>query len=498
MKAVCFWPSVFLCSTVIWNSIVLTVQTSQPCGEENGGGICPEGNTCCLLSDGRGSGCIPSDMGALNAVCCDDGETGCAVGYQCVQERFIINNKDNGGKSNLQKNFCVNHSGKDDPLVQRMPRYRLCHTDEIRTVHGLRVEAIERKERENREELVAELAYYSSHGPIEQLPHNLDWDLIFVLVHGSGRNADDYFCSGTAMVELQSRYDNVLLIAPLFYGEHDPRPINHPFLYWEDSGSGPWRYGADALGPAAISSYAAMDAMMDSIRRHVPNLPHIVMAGHSAGGQFVQRWTLLTDRWESQRMHAVVANPSSYAYLTPLRFVDGVWKVPSISDNTSCPHYNQWEWGLDDGGPIEVPYRKSVANNGTELVERFLLHRKVVYLAGGADRCNVSGMDRTGWCYSHGLETECVDELQGPNRRKRSRRYFQSLQRLPITRSAGSRGPPSHVRYLVPGVGHDHALMFQSEVGLHALFEAFQNEEKEEPRETGLSTRFDWDVDIPS
>ena len=131
----------------------------------------------------------------------------------------------------------------------------------------------------------------------------------------------------------------------------------------------------------------------------------------------------------------------------------------------SPPHYNQWEWGLDDGGPIEVPYRKSVANNGTELVERFLLHRKVVYLAGGADRCNVSGMDRTGWCYSHGLETECVDELQGPNRRKRSRRYFKSLQRLLIMQSAGSRGPPSHVRFLVPGVGHDHALMFQSEVG---------------------------------
>jgi hypothetical protein len=45
----------------------------QACTLDLGGGICPEGNTCCRKPDGS-SGCIASDMGKYNATCCNDGE----------------------------------------------------------------------------------------------------------------------------------------------------------------------------------------------------------------------------------------------------------------------------------------------------------------------------------------------------------------------------------------------------------------------------------------
>jgi hypothetical protein len=100
----------------------------------------------------------------------------------------------------------------------------------------------------------------------------------------------------------------------------------------------------------------------------------------------------------------------------------------------------------------------------TELVEtqmttqRFAT-RQLVYLAGSQDICNITGHDK-GWCYSHGLETSCMDKLQGPNRLARSERYFLSLQTMGVL----------HIRLLVPGVGHDHSLIFNSDNGLRAMF----------------------------
>lgn len=391
--------------------------------------MCPDGNTCCLLQDGS-SGCIASDMGKYKASCCGDGVTGCAVGYACRHK----------GKA------CIASNKKIDPLVRVLPRYRLCKVKDTETnLHGFVVAP------------GALLAYYSSHGPIESV--NKFPEMVLIVVHGANRNADDYFCSVSAAVELQRRFSNILLIAPRFYSESDKRD-NLSFLFWEDSRDGPWRYGADALGPAPISSFSALDELVQSIWRYFPNIMQLTIAGHSSGGQLVQRWTLLTSFWRYGRMQSVIANPSSYAYLTPGRLIHGKWSIPSDGD---CPHYNQWEWGLDEGGDLEVPYRDHALRNISHVVKRFQ-HRRVLYLVGGLDRCNVSS---PGWCDSHGLETTCMDKLQGSNRLERNERYMRSIRELGIR----------HKNRVIQSVGHDHSLMFQSPAGLDALFEIYHVEQ---------------------
>jgi pimeloyl-ACP methyl ester carboxylesterase len=416
--------------------VALTCSLDQ-CSEDRGGGFCPAGNTCCLRYDGM-SGCIPNDLGSNNATCCEDGRTGCAVGYHC--------------RSN---ETCVAGEGHNDPLVQILPRYKLGTTDKLRQVHGLPVTKD------------AKLPYYSSLGDIsEGVRESGKVTRVIVVVHGAGRNADDYFCSAMAILEQQSNLasDSVLVIAPRF-----PVPTDTDLdlsgggiaVRWKDDGSGPWRYGGDAIWPEYArnySSYNAMDQIVSIVsdRSRFPNIQHVAIIGHSSGGQFVQRWSLLTAHWD-HRFRAVVANPSSYAYLFPMRFYDGQWQRPSLAD---CPQYNQWEWGLDRGGSLVAPYVEAVLN-GTDishLTQRFAA-RQVVYLSGSQDICNVTGHE-DGWCYSHGLEATCMDEIQGSNRLERNLRYFLSLSKMNVP----------HLRMVISGVGHDHSLMFNSANGLRAIF----------------------------
>ena len=423
------------------------------------------------------SGCIPNDLGSWNATCCSDGVTGCAVGYHCASSNSTA------GDSNM---YCV--AGADanlDPLVQSLPRYRLCQGNPatLTRIHGLPVS--------NDDANDAKLAYYSSYGDITDFTteHASAIEMALIVVHGANRNADDYFCTATAAVAQQHVYNktNVLTIAPWFAVAKDhvpPLVEGGQAMLWSDemSSNGAWRYGAGAVFPESVngwSSFEAMDALVQVLLNDslFPNLQRITVAGHSSGGQFVQRWSLTTSVWnnpqyfgadkrrQAVRMRGVVANPSSYAYLTPLRYRNLEWKLPEAD----CPDYNQWEWGLDAGtGNFFVPYvQHAIQQHGiATLVQRYAA-RELLYLAGSRDACNVSSTstNTAAWCNSHGLETTCRDECQGPNRWERHLRYMASLK-LVFDGNTTS----NHTSIIIPGVGHDHSLIFNSPDGLEALF----------------------------
>ena len=334
-----------------------------------------------------------------------------------------------------------------DPLVQKMPRYQLCNARGINRIHGFIVG-----------DKGASLAYYSSHGPVEQVVDSPEMALI--VVHGAQRNGDDYFCSANAAVEMQKLFSDVLVIAVQFYSEADER-ADPSFLYWEESKDGPWRYGENSVGPAHISSFGAMDELTQYLWKSFPSMDRMVITGHSSGGQFVQRWALLTPAWayeDKLKTRVVVANPSSYAYLFPLRYIQDQWRIPDGSD---CHLYNQWEWGLEMDMKMlkKNPYVYAQLQNKTMLLERYR-KRKLFYLVGGQDQCNVSSH---GWCNSHGLETTCMDNLQGATRLERNENYILSLFKLEMRQN--------HVRTVVQGIGHDHSLIFQSIEGQNAIFE---------------------------
>ncbi|KAG7364900.1 hypothetical protein IV203_038103 [Nitzschia inconspicua] len=451
MRLISDIPVLLYLSYAVLNSFLLHTLAYEVCSNEAGGedGICPNGDTCCRRPD-NSWGCIASDMGRYTATCCsDDSFTGCPVGYTCRSEEHDC----------MALNNSTSHFA--DPLTRVLPRYRLCHANEIRTVHGLLVNASSTKN----STIHAEIPYFSNMGPLERIPANVSStvDMALIIIHGATRNGDDYFCAAKATLELQDRFSNVLILSLNYYSVSDDRP-RHSLLYWNSKDAdGQWRYGADSGGPVRYSSFSVLDQVVGQVQRQFANLQRITVTGHSAGGQLTQRWALLSDVPQdggNYHFQTVVANPSNYAYLSPHRYMNGSWTIPN---NINCPDYDKWEWGLQSGGDADVRYRdEALAKNVTAVLERYKT-RNVYYLVGGLDRCNVSESEASGWCHSHGLETKCMDMWQGSNRYERNSRYVASLRRLGF-------GGKHHQRLVIPGVGHDHSMMFQSPNGIHAIY----------------------------
>src|SRR5205823_11878188 len=87
---------------------------------------------------------------------------------------------------------------------------------------------------------------------------------------------------------------------------------------WPCSGDS-WRSGGAADKDGKLTSYDFADALLKKLanRKAFPNIRAIVVAGHSAGGQFVNRYEMANQVHDAlgAPITYVVANPSSYAYL---------------------------------------------------------------------------------------------------------------------------------------------------------------------------------------
>lgn len=287
------------------------------------------------------------------------------------------------------------------------------------------------------------LPVYTSHdwsGPLPGVTRAV------IVIHGQSRNADTYFMSSErAAAAAEADVDGVLIIAPQFLAVADMTGHGLPaeLLHWQ---AGDWPAGLPAQGPVPISSYDVIDRILARLadRRLFPALQHVVLAGHSAGGQLVQRYAVvgrgedaLTGRGISLRY--VVANPSSYLYFDDVRS-----NPPSPG---ACPGFNRWKYGLT-GAP---PYVGEVDAVGLET--RYIA-RDVVYLLGGADNDP----------HEPSLDKSCAGEAQGPNRHARGLAFFAELRR---------RHPDLRHRMMeAPGIGHDGGGMLNSAPGVDALFDA--------------------------
>ena len=496
-----------------------TTQALEFCGSQQGGGVCPTGNTCCPFSTASSpsvanrtlktssSACIPNDLGSHNATCCHDDKiakvfdrtklftgsgttttkSGCPVGYACTTHSDDNPDRTEGTQFCLANDSFVNI----DPLLPVLPRYPIYPCPQIKHIYGFSSHNVSNTKK---------LAYYSSHGDIQKSMASsttLNWKSsirhVVIMIHGANRNADDYFCSLHAIAQHQQMNPSeILLLVPWFVSTSDSPVIplvngGEPYR-WDTSRdvSGPWRYGANAVSSSTsfeTSSFALLDGIVSyvlgtAIRPQFPNLQRLVVAGHSSGGQFVQRWSMLTPTWDDERMKSIVANPSSYAYLTPMRHIDTEWRLPNSDELRLCPDYNEWEWGIGTAlfqqHPMPTkPYRSCIdtvppyvqnalSRYGTVLnLTSIFSIRNISYLVGGLDVCNIPNTKKpNGWCNSHGLETSCRDMMQGSNRLERHYWYCASLQILNI----------SHDCFVVPGVGHDHSFMYSSEIGVASIF----------------------------
>lgn len=295
---------------------------------------------------------------------------------------------------------------------------------------------------------------------------NTDITRLLVIVHGKRRDADRYFDTGRAAAFLAHALADTAIVAPQM-ASADPdcgdslAPTQVSFACTGDN----WRSGAPALSPPDITSFDFIDAIVRQAARPevFPNLRRVVVAGHSAGGQFTQRYALANRLHDELgvTMDYVVANPSSYAWpdaLRPLPTGDARPQaaLEAYDDDEphanfafgtvtpeDCPHYDRWPFGLDGR-------RGYAAQGARDALARQLASRHTVYLLGESDTLPVAGLDQS-----------CAAMLQGPTRRARGEAFVAYLRqhwraRLDV--------------HIVQNCGHNARCMFISEEALPHLF----------------------------
>jgi hypothetical protein len=265
-----------------------------------------------------------------------------------------------------------------------------------------------------------------------------------IVIHGLLRNADSYF-AGAERAQAAAGPDGAqaIMVAPQFLADFDLPVHNVPpgTLGWNWNR---WARGEPALTPAPISTFAAIDAVVERLASPAlfPNLRTIVVAGFSAGGQVVQRYAVVGQAEQGLRpgvaVEYVVSDPSSYLYFTPDR------PEPAIAP--TCAKFNDWHYGFGHGIP---PYVQGTP----QALEARYIRRHVTYLLGMADTDPNHIV----------LDKSCAGEAEGPQRFARGHNYWSWLQ-------ARHGSALKQTLIDVPGIAHEGNKMFNTACGLHTLF----------------------------
>jgi hypothetical protein len=282
---------------------------------------------------------------------------------------------------------------------------------------------------------------------------------LVVVIHGDQREACSYASSVVKAADLAGQLADTLVVAPHFVSDGDVAAdpsLAVDTLYWS---SGGWKSGAQSLvspspRPWSISSFDVVDTLVQALLtpQHLPSVTQLVIAGHSAGGQFVNRYAAGTaspsgDPAGVARRY-VVANPSSYLYWNGNRQLGGTWRPLTAAEKAVCPGFDDYKYGLQR----RTGYMAGV--DVATLRSRYAASR-VTYLLGDQDTDPADDS----------LDTGCAAELQGATRLERGLRYTQHLG-MALTSAVYQ----LHTTTIVPGVGHSAYAMFTSPAGRTALF----------------------------
>lgn len=288
---------------------------------------------------------------------------------------------------------------------------------------------------------------------------------VLVVVHGAGRDADNYYRSALAGAFLAGELESAIVIAPRMASNDGQRcrdELGPNEISWNCS---TWRSGGPSLSHPDVTSFDFLDEILRKVaRREVfPNLKAIVVTGHSAGGQVTNRYGM-TNRVHDDLgvpVSYVVSNPSSYAYPTDERPNAAAWPLTanapgyilpvnadapafrSMGDGRGCTNYDQWPYGFQN----RTGY--SASQSDDQLREQ-LASRPVTYLLGQDDILPLSGFD-----------SSCAAMAQGPTRQARGQAYAKY-----VNETLGGH----HTVVVVTGCGHNGRCMYTSEPALRLLF----------------------------
>jgi pimeloyl-ACP methyl ester carboxylesterase len=285
-----------------------------------------------------------------------------------------------------------------------------------------------------------------------------------IMVHGTNRNADHYFETATAAAFLAGALDDTVVIAPHMIDARDKAEPNE--IAWQTS----WRTGGPSQTPPGLSSFDFVDEILRKLasRTTFPNMKMIVVAGHSAGGQYVNRYEMSNKVHDTLGVPVtyVVGNPSSYAWPDPVRPLptgdadpvaakDG-WNqrdetpLPPHTnytfgpfDASKAPNFNRWPSGFEN----RTGYTEGVTD---AQLKKQLVERPTTYLLGQVDTLPLGGFDSSPNAMA-----------QGPTRRARGEAYFKY-----VTETLGAK----HAIVIVPECGHNDRCMYTTNIVFPVIF----------------------------
>ena len=270
----------------------------------------------------------------------------------------------------------------------------------------------------------------------------------FVLIHGAGRDADNYFRTAVAAGFLAGALDNTIILAPRFAAKNgscnDTLDTNE--LNWPCSGNS-WRAGGVATNNERLTSFDLMDEVLRKLAKKevFPNLKTIVISGHSAGGQYVTRYQMANQAHDALNVSVtyIVSNPSSYAYLDATRPNAAGDDFRAFTDARNCTTFDQWPYGLQN----RAGYAAKLSD---EQLKKQLAARSVIYLLGELDTTPLAGFDGS-----------CPAMAQGANRFLRGQAFAKY-----VNQKFGAK----HQVTTVPLCGHNARCIFTAEVTLPLIF----------------------------
>jgi len=321
---------------------------------------------------------------------------------------------------------------------------------------------------------------YRSH-PLSIRNENITRALIFV--HGINRDADNHFRTALAAAFLAGALNDTVIVAPRFASNssapgnesgdcRDTLAPNEANWICQAQRPDTWRSGGPEVGSGVVNDKVTSFDFTDEIIRRLarkavfPNLKAIVVAGHSAGGQFVSRYEMSNQVHDSVGVPIsyVVANPSSYAYIDALRptasalpvtiaasapgFAPPAPAVPPapfvpFTDAKNCTGYDTWPYGLKN--------RTGYASRVTEdQLQKQLVNRPVTYLLGEADILPLGIFD-----------TSCPAMAQGSTRLARGLAFGKYVKEM---------HGAQHVTVVVPFCSHSARCMFTADITLPLIF----------------------------
>ena len=288
-----------------------------------------------------------------------------------------------------------------------------------------------------------------------------------IMVHGTNRNADHYFTTAVGAAFLAGALDDSVVISPRIASAagtcRDTLAANE--VSWSCTGDS-WRSGGNAASHPELTSFDFVDQILKKLanKNVFPNMRSIVVAGHSAGGQFVARYQMANRVHETLGVPVtyVVANPSSYAWPDATRpqpagdaaadAAKGAWESEKVHtgfsygafDASACPSYDRWPAGLTN--------RTSgyTAKMSDDQLKKQLVSRPTTFLFGQVDVLPLGGFD-----------SSCPAMAQGATRRARGEAYVKY-----INDKLGAK----HEAIIVPECGHNDRCVYTTDSVLPLIF----------------------------